>query len=455
VQINARPLSLQIQAQREKDAEKKKELQKQIAEARKAAEEEVPALYREVVAKHADSPAALDAAMFLIRSAARVKLTADEAANLVTLIKKQAAPYGPRFTQANLVQVAELLVAQKGLEAVALSVAEPLVKGLTDGDRANTQVRILTSYKTALEKTGKTAELPPIEARLNQLEKVLDTEYLATVPPFKPEGYAGRKSKEANQVVVMELFTGAQCPPCVAADVAFDALGKAYKPADLVLIQYHMHIPGPDPMTNPDTIARWDYYREKFPEGIRGTPSTVFNGKPEAGGGGAMANAQSKLTQYRGIIDPLLEQKTPIAITGKATIVGDKVQIAVGLDNVTPANGDLKLRLVLVEESVKYVGSNALRFHHQVVRGMPDGAAGVAVKEKSLQHTATADLAAIRKGLTKYLDEFAATRPFPNPARPLDLKHLKVIAFVQNDATREILQGAMFDVVDERGALAK
>ena len=48
----------------------------------------------------------------------------------------------------------------------------------------------------------------------------------------------------------MELFTGAQCPPCVAADVAFDVLEKTYKPADLVLIQYHLHIPGPDPLTN-------------------------------------------------------------------------------------------------------------------------------------------------------------------------------------------------------------
>ena len=35
-------------------------------------------------------------------------------------------------------------------------------------------------------------------------------------------------------------------------------------PSELVLIQYHMHIPGPDPLTNTDTEARWKYYQNAF-----------------------------------------------------------------------------------------------------------------------------------------------------------------------------------------------
>ena len=54
---------------------------KQLAEARKEATEKAPALYREVVEKHPGTPAAADAAMNLIRSAATSKPTADEAAN--------------------------------------------------------------------------------------------------------------------------------------------------------------------------------------------------------------------------------------------------------------------------------------------------------------------------------------------------------------------------------------
>src|SRR5262249_44678338 len=146
-----------------------------------------------------------------------------------------------------------------------------------------------------------------------------------------------RKDKDANRVAVMELFTGATCPPCVAADAAFDALKMSYQPKDLVLIQYHMHIPAPDTLTNPDTIARWNYYSGKFAAEMRGVPSALFNGKPFGkydndpthGGGGAMSNAENKFGQYRNVIDPLLEEKSALKISGTAKRAGDKINISV------------------------------------------------------------------------------------------------------------------------------
>ena len=42
------------------------------------------------------------------------------------------------------------------------------------------------------------------------------------MPPFRPEPFKGRKDPKADGVVLMELFTGAQCMPCVSTDVAFD-----------------------------------------------------------------------------------------------------------------------------------------------------------------------------------------------------------------------------------------
>ena len=63
-------------------------------------------------------------------------------------------------------------------------------------------------------------------------------------------------------MALVELFTGAQCPPCVAADIAFDAEAvKSYKAADVVLLQYHLHIPGPDPLTNADSEKRQQVLR--------------------------------------------------------------------------------------------------------------------------------------------------------------------------------------------------
>ena len=47
----------------------------------------------------------------------------------------------------------------------------------------------------------------------------------------------------------------------------------------------------------------------------------------------------------------------------------------------------------------------------------------------------------------KYLDEYAKNeRPFPYVVRPLEMKDLKVIALVQNDKTREIVQAVQIEV---------
>lgn len=443
--LNNKPMMLRFQAQQEKDADKKKELQEQIPTAQKEADEKVPGLYKEVVEKNSDSPAALDAANNLLGMASKAKIDVAEASKLVKIIEAKAAPFGPHYVRFALMNAANTLLRQKGMETVALEVLEPIYKNLSEKTPASQQQPVLASYLQALKAANKTNELKTVEARLEKLEGELDREYLATVPPFKPTKFAGRKDNEANQVAVLELFTGAQCPPCVAADVAFDGLEKAYSHKDLVLIQYHMHIPGPDPLTNKDSIARWDYYSKHFPGKIRGTPSTLFNGTPDAGGGGGMANSEGKFKEYAKLINPILEKTTPIKINGTASRNGDKIDINVDVYGAE-GNDDLKLRLFVVEESIKYVGGNKLRFHHQVVRAMPGGAQGVAIKDKNFKHHEIADVSKIRAELTKYLEDYAANRPFPNANRPLDMKNLKVIAIVQNDKNAEILQAIQLDV---------
>ncbi len=445
-QLIMRPAQLRAQAARNNDAAEKAKLLKQAADALKESETELPKLYREVVEKHADTPAVFEAVTGLLRTAARDKTDVEKARALAAIAAKAAAEYGPRWQTEIHLRAAETLVNQEGFAAVAAESARAAEKNLSDKDPAARQVRVLKTLATALKKAGKADEGKDLDARLARLEEVLDKEYLATVPPFKPEMFEGRKGK-SERAVVMELFTGAECPPCVAADVAFDALEKTYKTKDLILIQYHMHIPGPDPLTNSDSEARWDYYQEKFPQGIRGTPSTVFNGKPDAGGGGAMANAKAKYDQYRGLIDPLLEAEAGARVKASATRKGDAIDIDVEVSELAKTGDNVKLRLLLVEESVRYVGGNGLRFHHQVVRAIPGGVAGVSLKDKTSRHTAEVDLGQVRKELTKYLDDYAATkRPFPHADRPMEFKKLAVIALVQDDTTREVLQGVQVEV---------
>lgn len=427
----------QMKAFREKDAEKKKELQKALTAQAKETDEKQTVLYRETAAKHPDDPAAFDAAANLLRSAGRVKLTTAEADTLVRLAQRHAAPYGPMFVGTTFTRIAYALSTEPDLASAAVVAIEPAVKALTDDMPEEYRFDVLDTYKEAL-----TATAAALNPRLTKLDAALDAEWQK--PVFEPTKYAGRKAAGANRVAVMELFTGAQCPPCVAADLAFDGLLKAYKPTDVVLLQYHVHVPGPDPLTNPDTLARYEYYDEIYPDNFGGTPSTLFNGKLQAGGGGGKPQAAEKFKEYARIIDKTLETSTEVKVSGRAIHSGGKVDVAV--DVASADASDLRLRLLVVEDVVKYVGSNRVRFHHHVVRDMPGGAEGVAIKDKVFKHTATVDVGAVRKELTEYLDGYAKTRPFPKSDRPLDLKGLKVIALVQNDKTAEILQAAQIEI---------
>jgi hypothetical protein len=439
-------LALRQNLLRTKDNDKKGELLKQLEEADAAAKKETPRFYREVLEKHADSPVVFEAGLSLIRTAKTDGAKLDDVKAWGATLTKAAKMYGPRW-EANIIgQVASALVKQDSFAPLALEYARQAEGGLTAKSPASDQVRVLTIVRDALKKTGKADEATKLDLRINKLEGILDREYSAKMPGFKGDPFAGRKSK-SDRAVFMELFTGASCPPCVAADLAFDVLQKTYKPSELVLIQYHMHIPAPDPLTNSDTEARWAYYREAYPDKVRGVPSSLFNGAVKAPGGGGAANAKSKYDAYREVIDSVIDEDAKVKLSAKAQRDGDKIDIHVKVTGLDDPGNDKKLRILLTEETVRYVGGNRIRLHHNVVRAAPGGIAGASLKDAASKHNVSIDLGALRGQLTKYLDNYETNfRPFANPARPLALQHLRVIAFVQDDATHEILQAVQVDV---------
>ena len=214
----------------------------------------------------------------------------------------------------------------------------------------------LTVLENALKAAGKDEDAKAVRARNDKVAFVI------------PKPFAGRKAK-SDRVVLVELFTGAQCPPCVAADLGFDALDKTYKPTEVVLLQYHLHIPGPDPLTNADTEARAKFYGPA----IGGTPTVFFNGKPGAEGGGSFAAAQAKYEEFQALVNPLLEKPAPVKLKATATLKDGKIAIKADVSDLQKPSDDVKLRLVLVEEEVAYQGGNKLPTHHSVVRAFPGG----------------------------------------------------------------------------------
>jgi hypothetical protein len=445
-------------ARRTQDAEERKKLLKEAEEEREKALAEVAKFYGELIEKHPDTIAAAEAAVSLLRRNTAVKsapkdpASPEQAGKWARLVVKAAEAYGPRYTREMNAQMGQLLAGRKEYAQLALSFARRAEELLTAKDSEDTQEWLLEVLVRAQRAAGQAAEADATAARVARLKEVLDADYKAKMPPFKPTAFEGRKEK-GDRVVVMELFTGAQCPPCVAADLAFDGLEKTYKPTDVVFLQYHVHIPGPDPMTNPGTEGRWKYYAEMNPRKVGGVPTTLFNGQPEAGGGGPVAMAEMKYKEYRDVINKLLDEPARASVGLSARREGETVKMEAEVSNLKDPGEHLRLRFVLAEEEIRFTGSNRIRFHHMVVRDLPGGVDGFKLTQPAGKYNATVDLDALRHDLVKYLDDFVAENgPFPKPQRPLALKNLKVVALVQDDKTGEILQAARADLGGERAA---
>ena len=277
-------------------------------------------------------------------------------------------------------------------------------------------------------------------ARAEGFEKKLDEEYLEKVPPFKPEVFA-RENKDDDRAVLVELFTGAECPPCVAADVAFDALLKTYQPQDVVCLQYHLHIPRPDPLTNQASRNRSEYYV------LRGTPSVYLNGMNDAPGGGGLAASEAKYKQLRESIEPKLAGKKRASLKLAVKRDGQKISIHAAATTSGEDAGKPTLRIALAEKTIRFPGGNAVRFHHHVVRSMPGGAAGKPLESGKAEIEATVDLENLKAELEKYLLDFEEnTSKFPNAKPPISLKDLVVVAFVQDDDDKAVWHATLRDV---------
>ena len=442
-QLELAALRLKFQERREEDKEKKAQVvRSQLAEAKEKAIAEVPKLYLQALEKYPDSPVVMSAARSLLKDG-DFKLTEDDARKWIAASSSVAEKYGPRLAAENTIKLAEALGLNAPLKVVALEMAKKAETTFAAKSTAENRFRVLRALVPAFKNNAKLEESKAAEVELAKLEIVLDQEYLAKVPPFKPSTFAGRKEK-ADRKVVFELFTGAQCPPCVAADVGFDALSKTYTPSELVLLQYHLHIPGPDPLVNADTEARAKYYE------VGGTPTTKFNGKaPPRPTGGGMEASEDAYAQYCKVIDRILEGSSEPKLMVTATQSGNKIDIKAEVNGLKDPGERKRLRLVLTEETIHYVGANKLRYHHHVVRAMPGGAAGFELTAEKSQHSATVNLDELRESLIKYLDEYAQFEPFPYPDRPLDLKHLKVVGLIQDDKSKEILNVLQVDISGE------
>jgi hypothetical protein len=385
----------------------------------------------------------------VVGQATAKKMKVEEVRAYADKAAKMAEPYGSRWQRTVAFRLADQLADQEAFAAIAVEQARQGERLLSRTDDIATQLQTLDTLARVLRKAKKDADAKEVEGRVAKLEPRDYVEYSKTMPPFKPDEFKGRKGK-SDRAVLVELFTGSECGPCVSVDLAYDSLGRTYKPTEVVLLQYHAHIPGPDPLVSKDGVARMDFYNKKDDD--KSTPQIYINGKMDSTGGGAQPRmAKLKYQTYRETIDDLLEKPATVKLTATVSLKGDELTIKGNVSNLEKPGEKISLRFALAEERVRFQGGNGVRYHHSVVRAMPGGPKGFPLPKATVEQTVSIKLDEVRATNNKALDDFQADlkkqgADFTFGSRPMDLRNLKVVAFVQNDETNEILQAVQVDV---------
>ena len=362
------------------------------------------------------------------------------------------------------------LYIKKGDDAAAESTLKDIVKGnaalatallplarleAKRGDNASALDHYMTAALGGSLKPADEAAMTALWAKAHNgneagLEEALDKAYRDKFPnPVTPEKYAPTAGR-TNKLVLLEMFTGSGCPPCVASDLALDAAMARY--ADhIISLVYHEHIPQPDPMVGANNNDRRLYYS------VTGVPTFEIDGSMVANatgsnpGGGARTNAPNVYNNYKASIDKALEMPARAALTVNATGEGDQISVTVNVATLPADAKDLRLHIVLAEKELKFTGENGIRFHPMVVRATAgDKGAGLPISAPGTTKF-TFSLSTIKDEVTKSLaaemekrhkGEPAGSTPreyaaeVRGPYTAIDTSELVVVAFLQEGPYR-------------------
>ena len=208
------------------------------------------------------------------------------------------------------------------------------------------------------------------------------------------------------------------------------------------MLNYHVHIPAPDPMVNPATLKRQAFY------GVRSSPSYFFDGASDGGGGGADAARSIFDSKVDPTIEKHLTDPPGARLRLQAKASGSTVTVKASVSKLTSTSRKLRLQIALAEDMVTYSGENGERFHPMVVRSMALDATseqGFALKPaKGGTIEYTFDVAKAVADAKSHLEDYETnTRKGEYTFR--QKKHevtgrFVVVAFVQDEGTKAILQ---------------
>jgi hypothetical protein len=232
-------------------------------------------------------------------------------------------------------------------------------------------------------------------------------------------------SAQYQRLVLFEEFTQASCGPCASQNPTFNTLLQANE-TKTIAIKYQVWWPGFDPMylqNSPDVDARVGYYA------VSGVPHGTMDGAAIENDCGYYTGAPFCADQTE--IDDEYAITSPLNIVVTHSFNADYTTIYIHVDVTAGADlsGSLKLQTVVTEKEIDFLtppGSNGEMEFFGVMKKMLPGATG----------TTTGDFAS---GETKSYDfEWDLSNIY-------NLNQLMVVAFVQDDATKYVIQSGKSD----------
>ncbi len=267
------------------------------------------------------------------------------------------------------------------------------------------------------------------------LEEVIQKE-IQNIESFEVEKFV--KPAGVEKVVLAELFTGSECRPCLSADYAYDKLIESFDTNTLGVLEYHLHIPAPDPMTNEDTEARAKFY------GVNSTPTSIIEGTQRISAGGNKAVAKSRYDVFSMVIKKYLNRLPEAIIKISVEKVKNKINLTGQVKTTRQSVENLKFFSVLAEEKVHYKGYNTVSEHRFVVRKILPESNGIGFgNKKEIKVKASVDLLKLQAQLKNYLEDMekkANRQLFKEKKYSIVPNNLYIISFVQDIETKEILQ---------------
>lgn len=215
------------------------------------------------------------------------------------------------------------------------------------------------------------------------------------------------------RVMLVEGFTNVGCPYCPDDNAATHEFMTTYEPAMAVGVSYHVWWPdASDPFyltTSADVTGRRAYY------GINSVPALFSDGTVTVGG---------SVDALEGMAANRLTLDSPIALVVGKTVAGGMVTVNVQVTAVgTVPASNLALRIALVETEIIFEvapGSNGQTDFYNTMRDMLPDYAGTPLT--------------ISTGQTK---TFSLSAPVD---AAWNLANIRAVVWVQDDATREVLQ---------------